>query len=223
MENVPLYVSIVFALTALLTIYLFYRAAGYSKKVLLVLTGWLVLQAVISLAGFYTDTSTLPPKFLLAVLPPMLLIITLFIMPAGKRFIDSLNIKTLTLLHVVRIPVEIALLWLFVFKTVPVVMTFEGRNFDIVSGISAPVVYYLVFKKNVGYTLLLAWNIFCLLLLINIVSTAVLSTPYPFQKFGFEQPNIAIFHFPFIWLPSCVVPLVLLAQLAGIRKAVKNI
>ena len=33
---------------------------------------------------------------------------------------------------------------------------------------------------------------------------------------GFEQPNVAILHVPFVWLPGGVVPLVLLAHVAAL-------
>jgi hypothetical protein len=35
---------------------------------------------------------------------------------------------------------------------------------------------------------------------------------------AFDQPNIAILYFPFVWLPSVVVPGVLLAHLVSLRK-----
>ncbi len=45
-------------------------------------------------------------------------------------------------------------------------MTFEGRNWDTLSGLSAPLVYYAVFRwKKLGRTALLGWNIPCLGLL----------------------------------------------------------
>lgn len=98
-------------------------------------------------------------------------------------------------------------------------MTFEGRNFDILSGISAPIVAYLVFtKKTLSHNFLLIWNFICLGLLINIVTNALLSAPFPIQKLAFEQPNIAILHFPFSWLPTFVVPVVLLGHLVSIRQ-----
>jgi hypothetical protein len=46
---------------------------------------------------------------------------------------------------------------------------------------------------------------------------AVLSTPSAFQKFAFNQPNVAILHFPYTLLPAFIVPLVLFSHLAGIR------
>jgi hypothetical protein len=223
MENLPSYISIVFILTAIASVFIFFRAASYSKLVMFIMSAWLLLQAFISKYGFYTNTSSFPPHFMLALLPPLMLIAALFILPGGRRFIDSLDIKTLTLLHTIRIPVELVLVWLFMQKTIPGIMTFEGRNFDILSGLTAPTVYYLIFvKKWAGYKFLLIWNVCCLALLLNIVITAVLSAPFPFQQLAFEQPNIAILYFPFAWLPSCVVPIVLFSHLAATRQLLIN-
>ena len=109
----------------------------------------------------------------------ILLIIFLFNSTKGKLFIDSLNIEKLTILHIIRVPVEIVLFWLFLQKTIPQLMTFEGRNFDILAGITAPIIYYFVFvKKTLSKKTLLIWNIVCLILLLNIVINALLSAPF---------------------------------------------
>jgi hypothetical protein len=80
-------------------------------------------------------------------------------------------------------------------------------------------VYYFGYIKNVlNKKALVVWNIACLLLLANIVVTAVLSAPFPFQRFAFNQPNIALFYFPFIWLPCFVVPAALLAHLSALKQ-----
>lgn len=219
MQQLPLYVPLVFGITTLLTIWFFYKAANRSRSALFILLGWMLLQAAVSYAGFYQDTSTLPPRFLLLVAPAVLFIILLFMVPAGRRFLDGLDPAWLTLLHVVRIPVELVLFWLFTYGAVPQLMTFEGRNFDILSGITAPIIWYFGYvKKTLSRTMLLAWNFICLGLLFNIVIHAALSAPSPVQRFAFDQPNIAVLHFPFAWLPCCIVPLVLLAHLATIRK-----
>ena len=95
-------------------------------------------------------------------------------------------------------------------------MTFEGRNFDILAGITAPIMVYF-YNKGLNPKLLLAWHFAALILLVNIVFTAIFSTPSPFQKFGFELPNIAILSFPISWLPTFIVPIVLFGHLASIR------
>jgi hypothetical protein len=95
-------------------------------------------------------------------------------------------------------------------------MTLEGRNWDILAGLSAPILYYLVFRRKLlDHKALLGWNILCLGLVLNILFQAMLSVPGPLQQFAFEQPNMAVLYFPFIWLPSCLVPLVLLAHTAA--------
>lgn len=222
MENLPIYISILFGLITLLTVGLFYKATNRSILSLVILLTWLVIQAVIALTDFYTVTDTIPPRFLLLVMPPILFIILLFATNKGRIFIDSLDIKALTLLHIVRVPVEIVLFRLFIYIMIPELMTFEGRNFDVISGISAPLIYYFGFvQKQLSNKIIIIWNVLCLMLLFNIVINAVFSAPFPFQKFAFDQPNIAILYFPFNWLPSCVVPIVLFSHIVVIRQLLK--
>src|SRR3990170_2469968 len=186
MENLPLHVSIVIGLTTLLTLAFVYKATSYSKPVATGIVLWLLLQSIISLTGFYTKSYSIPPRFPLLILPPLILIVVLFSTGKGRRFIDSLDIKTLTLLHVIRIPVEVVLYWLFLHKVIPEIMTFEGRNFDILSGLTAPLIYYFGFiKRGLHRNVILAWNLICLGLLINIVAHAILSAPFPFQTIAF--------------------------------------
>jgi len=215
----PPYAMVTFILTTLLSLFFFYKAANDSKITLLILSGWLIVQGSIASTGFYIETYTLPPRFLLLIGPPLLFIGILFSTARGRKYIDGLNLKTLTLLHVVRIPVEIVLLWLYMAGKVPQLMTFEGRNFDILSGITAPLIWYFGFvTKKISPSLILLWNVICLGLLLNIVVNAVLSAPFAFQQFAFDQPNVAVLFFPFIWLPCVIVPLVLFSHLVAIRK-----
>jgi hypothetical protein len=222
MEQLPIYIAVVFILTTFATLGLLYKAANQSKLLIIASLLWLALQTLISLTEFYTKTNVTPPRFGLLLLPPVVFIAVLFLTKKGKAIIDNFYIKDLTLLHIVRIPVELTLYWLFIHKTIPQIMTFDGQNFDILCGITAPFVYYFGYVKGtLNKKVLLAWNIVCLLLLANIVVTAVLSAPFPFQRFGFNQPNIALLYFPFIWLPCFVVPAVLFAHLAAIRRLIK--
>jgi hypothetical protein len=221
MNTVPAYVSVIFILATIYAGYCLFRASSRSRVVLYISLVWIVLQGIVSRSGFYLGTSTLPPRFILLPLPPLLLIVTLFVTKRGRMFLDGLDQGWLTLLHIVRIPVELVLLWLFLSGLVPQIMTFEGQNFDILSGIFAVLIYYFVFiRRRGGKRLLLFWNLLGLILLFNIVITAVLSAPTPFQQFGFEQPNVGILYFPFSWLPGYIVPVVLLGHLASLKKLI---
>lgn len=223
MENLPFYIYAAAFLTTAATLFFLYKAAQGSKNVLLTALAWLALQAAVGLSGFYTVTNTVPPRFVLLIGPPLLLIAALFATNRGRLFIDGLHTKWLTLLHAVRLPVEMGLLWLALHKYVPQLMTFEGRNFDIVSGLTAPVVFYFGYvKKSLGRNVLLGWNLLCLTLLINIVINAVLSAPLPFQQFAFDQPNVALLYFPFVWLPCFIVPAVALSHIVCLRQLLRQ-
>lgn len=226
-ENLPTSISIVFGLTTFVTLLLFYRAIKNSltdrSKVNLILLGlvvWLLMQAILTLNNFYnTDTASMPPKFLMLVMPPLLTIMLLFATKKGKRFIDTLPLINLTYLNIVRVPVEFVLYGLFLNGTVPELMTFAGRNFDILAGISAPLVaYFGLQQRGMGRTSILVWNVIALGLLLNIVINAVLSAPLAFQLFAFDQPNVALLNFPFSWLPAYIVPTVLFGHLVSIRQ-----
>lgn len=234
LDNLPLYISVAFALTTFATLALFYwtiknstslsirNKAGFIVTVLVI---WLIIQAILTLNNFYkTGTNEIPPKILVfGVLPPIITIVVLFATAKGRRFIDNLPLKNITYLNFIRIPVEFILLTLFINKVVPELMTFEGRNFDIVSGITAPFVsYFGITKGKLSRNVLLLWNFVCLALLANIVIHALLSAPSPFQKLAFDQPNVAILNFPFSWLPSFVVPVVLFGHLVSIRQLTKS-
>jgi hypothetical protein len=219
MQSLAILLSAGFILTTILAIYIFYRAANRSKSVLPVLLGWMIVQGLISLTGFYQKTQSVPPRLIFLLLPPVAFIFVLFITSPGRKFIDSLQPAILTILHMIRIPVEMVLYGLFLNREVPQLMTFAGGNYDIISGLTAPFIYYFGFiRKKISPRLLLGWNLVCLGLLLFIVRRAILSSPSPFQKLAFDQPNTAIQHFPYTWLPAVLVPLVLFSHLVMIRK-----
>lgn len=230
-KDIPIFISILFLFTTLLTLLFFYYALRHSSHatikskanlIVIVLSSWLIIQAIVAFNNFYLDTTSLPPKLLLAVVPTFIVIILLFAIKQGRVWIDSLPLKALTYLHVVRIPVELVLYFLFLHRAVPELMTFTGRNFDIVAGISAPILAYLAFtKKRINKKVVLIWNFISLALLLNIVIHAILSAPFPLQQLAFEQPNVAILHFPFVWLPTFIVPIVLFSHLVAIRQLSK--
>ncbi len=230
--NLPLYISIVFLLTTILLFLLFtwvYKgSSNYSPKtaaiILLLQFIWLIVQGSLALSEVYNSgLDVSPPRLLVfGILPPMLVIIYLLLSKQGGVWINSLPLERLVWLSIVRIPVEIGLFRLYIHGAVPRLMTFEGGNLDIISGLTVPVIAYYGFSKGVfGKKVILGWNILCLGLLANIVIRAILSAPLPFQELAFDQPNIAILHFPFIWLPVYIVPVVLFGMLASIRKLSK--
>jgi hypothetical protein len=224
MNEVPLYLTVLFVLTTLLTIGFLIRSFPKNRRnttgsqlLIFLLPFWMILTGFLAASGFYQQFELFPPRiFTFGVLPALITIAGLFIF-FRRTFIEKLSLRTLTLLHFVRLPVEIVLVLLFQNGLVPKVMTFEGWNFDIVSGITAPFVAWLAFRnQQPNKALLIVWNIAALGLLVNIVVIAMLSLPSPIQRIGFEQPNIAVAYIPLIWLPALIVPVVLFSHLAAL-------
>lgn len=216
--------QLAFSFTALLTVLLFVRASGFHRRTMLVILSWMALQAAIAATGFYTVITGVPPRFILMIAPVVLLMIVLFTTRGGKQWIDLMDLRWLTLVHIVRVPVELCLHQLYLEGWIPEVMTYEGRNWDILSGISAPLIFIWAFRNNqTNRKVLVVWNVICIALLLNIVAHAVLSAPSPFQQLAFDQPNKAVLYFPFNWLPSAIVPMVLFAHLAAFRQLRKPV
>lgn len=211
-----IWVELVFYLAFGLSLLFFYLANGRSLKWLVYLLLWSALQGILAYSGFYENTTATPPRFALVLLPTTLFII----LGLRKKALDWLALhrqrQWSTLLHSVRIFVELALWGLFMEELVPELMTFEGRNFDILAGITAPLITLLYFRFGLSDRLLLAWNVIGLLLVLFILVNGILSAELPFQQFAFEQPNKAVALFPYIWLPSVIVPLVVWTHLSDI-------
>ena len=218
MSPLPLPIVFFFLLTVLFGFIFFAQAAANSRTALTVVLIWIAIQSAIALRGFYLVTKTLPPHLFLAILPPILVIATLFAIPAGRAFLDAMSLKWLILLHSIRILVEINLYWLFFYKQVPKLMTFEGGNVDILIGLSAPILWWVYSKGYLTRRGLLIWNTLALLSVLNAFIRAVLSASFRFQHLAFDQPTIAILSFPFVLLPAFLVPAVLLCHLAIYRK-----
>jgi hypothetical protein len=223
--GLPVWIPLLMALSALFAAVMFVwasAASGAGTKTVVTITVLCVLvfavQGALGYSGFYLATSAFPPRFIGAAPTTLVLLVAfvLFLIPRGNA-----PLKVLTLLHTVRIPVEVVLWQLFIYGFVPKVMTFESINLDVLSGLTAPLAAWIGFRGGrVRRAFLIVWNLAALALLFNIVFHAVLSVPTPFQRYGFEQPNVGVLYFPFIWLPAFIVPAVFAAHVWSLRDLV---
>ena len=217
MVEVSLAAQVLLAVSTVFVTYQLYRATGRSKKLIAVLVIWSIITAVLGLTGFYRHTQSIPPRFLFLVGPGMATTIILLMLSRGRKFLESVNISDLTLMQAVRFPVELVLYLLFAASLVPEIMTFEGSNFDIITGLTSPFIFYLVLKRQMlGLKWLLMWNYMGMLFLFGIMGIAILSLSTPFQQFAFDQPNVGVTYFPFVWLPGIIVPAALFGHIASL-------
>ncbi len=229
--NLPIHIPLTFILCTLFSFIFFIsiikRTENYSKHANWIgglILVWLIVQGYVAWTGFYANNvDAFPPPFILVIAPLVIVFSWTLLSGRGKRFIDELSLEQMTWLSIVRIPVEIVLFWLAGEKAIPELMTFAGRNFDIIGGITAPfVAYFGIRKKMLGKTGLLIWNFVMMGFLFFIVINAILSAPMDIQMFAFDQPNLAIAYFPYIWLPAYVASIVMFCHLASISKLLRS-
>jgi len=228
MLDLPFYIPLIFILITLSAFVFFVFSMLHSPEsviqkkaniISLILLMWLIFQATLALNKWFMDRKSLPPHLIFPILICAIIILFLFLTPKGKRFIDGLSIETLTWMHVLRLPVEICLVMLATHKQIPYSMTFEGHNFDILSGLTAPIIaWWGIRKKKLPRKVILGWNIIALTLVLVVSVTGIGAIPSPMQAWDLQQPNYAVMHFPFIWLPAFIVPLVIFSHLVGIRR-----
>jgi uncharacterized membrane protein len=183
---------------------------------------WIVFLAVASLSGFTSDFSSLPPKMFIVVVPPLIGIILLVKNWKSTDYLSSISPYSLIYLQIFRVPVEIILWYLHQQNKIPIQMTFEGLNYDIISGF-LPFLVVILMKyspsnaKNIGIT----YNVVGLLLLLNIVVIAILSFPTPFRYFMEEPTNTLLSHYPAILLPGLLVPIAYYAHIYSIKQLMR--
>lgn len=180
---------------------------------------WFTLLTFLSIKGFFADFVSMPPKLPLALIVPTAAIVFLAMNRTVGNILDTLHPNALIYPQAFRIVVEIILWLLYLDHICPEQMTFEGRNFDIIAGITAPIFGYLSFaggRKNINLAII--WNIISLGLLLNILTVAVLSIP---QVGVLTPPNTFVAYFPLVLLPGFVAPFALMLHVLSLRQLIR--
>lgn len=176
---------------------------------------WFVALTVASLSGVASDFSLFPFNIGPLMMIPLIIIVFSVFSKNTSEILAHVSIKSLSAMQVFRFFVEIVLWLLFLENISPVQMTFEGRNFDILAGITGPIVA-LLFSGNRKF--MIAWNFICLGLLLNILTVAILSMPTPLRVFMNDPSNTFVARFPFIFLPGFLVPLAYTLHFLSLKK-----
>ena len=180
----------------------------FKMRTALVLTCWLVYITVLSLKGVFTS-SAFPPKVpLLLVFPPFLFTGFFFASGKFKSIINNTPIKWTVYFQTFRIIVELLLLGMAMNNMIPKEASLEGYNFDVLIGLTAPMVAWLAFsKKAIGKSTLIIWNI-CGFVTLSIVVFVFMSHAY-FPHFWHKQYSIletGFGLFPFTYLAGFLMP-----------------
>lgn len=183
---------------------------------ILLVVGWLLIPAVLAASGTLDRYSPLPAPALLMVLAVSIATVAVVFSPVGTA-LSRISLVWLVGFQAFRIPVEWWLHRLYLEGVVPVQMTYAGRNFDVVTGVTALALGGWLAIGHPPRIAVLLWNILGFLLLFNIVTIAVLSTPVPFRYFLDGPANRLPSTFPHVWLPTFLVQAALAGHLLVLR------
>ena len=95
----------------------------------------------------------------------------------GTHLATFLPLWLLVAVQGFRLPLELAMHAMYERGVMPVQMSYSGRNFDIVTGVTAIPWRWLVWSGRAGHRLVLALERRRLALLVNVVTVAILGTP----------------------------------------------
>ena len=188
------------------------------------LAGWLIYISIISFTGIFTIAS-LPPRIpLLLVLPAFLFMLFFFASGKFKAIIHATHQPGLVYMQSFRVAVELLIWGLFLNGILPQAATFDGYNFDILIGLTAPLVAYFFFNRGSMHKgVFIAWN-FIGLITLGVVVFILLRHAY-FPASGNALGPVILTKglgiFPYTFLPGFLMPLAVFLHIFSILKALK--
>lgn len=167
---------------------------------------WMAVTGAVSASGLL-EAPGVPPRAMIFMVGVNLLVIVAVFSRAGTRLVEGLPVAALVGFQAFRLPLELVLHRWYGEGVLPVQMTYEGQNLDIVTGILGLGVGLWLWKRGPSRVVVWLFNLVGFGLLLNVAAIAILSSPVPFRTFTEGPPVLLVFHFPYGWiLPMCVAP-----------------
>lgn len=169
---------------------------------------WLVYAGTLAHFGVFRDFSA-PPKIpLLLVLPAFAFIFWFFKTGRHRPLLHAVPRWQPVAFQSFRIVVEVLILGIAMLGLGSKEPTMEGYNFDIISGVTAPLVVLLAFRwKVLPEKWVFWWNIMGLFWLANVVFIFISLGVAP-QLWGYQQPPISpeFGEMPYLLIPGIYMP-----------------
>lgn len=215
--------SLVFILSAVVWVFLRKgliptQSVFLKLGLILVPATWLFFTKFLADAGVLSDWNARPPRLVLLPLTALISLILLNRTKTFKALLLALPLWLPILIQFYRVFVEMILWRLHAQGDAPIQVTFEGRNFDIVFGLTAPVIALLVYRKSIPPIAVLLWNFAGVAMLLNIMGTAATSLPGPLHLDWPGLPFTIISTAPFVWIPAFLAPMAISLHVVSIRQ-----
>jgi len=206
--------AIVFAVAALDVLAVRAVRPAWSARAAVIAVAWIAATGALAGSGLLARFELRPPPALL--LFPLMLAAGISIGASSVgAALAELPLWAIVGFHAFRLPLELLLHAAAREGTMPTVMSFSGRNFDIATGVLAlacAIALRLGAPRALGWLVAIVGSV----LLLAIAGIALASTP-AFQAFGPDQLNTFVAYVPFVWLPEVLVVSALAGQIVLVR------
>ena len=179
-------------------------AVGRGRTFLIMMALWVVVVIGDAASGHLAQWSRRPPPFAILLVFIVLLGVLIARSEFGDRLARGVPLAYLVGIQAFRFPLELIMHRAYTEGVMPVQMSYSGRNFDIVTGITALILGVVMTRSRVPRGVVMTWNWMGLVLLVNIVGVAVASTPL-FHYFGPDRLNTFVASPPYVLLPAVMV------------------
>lgn len=191
-------------------------------KAAYILVLWFGYLLLLSATGFL-KSAELPPRIPLFLFLPFSMFTLIFCLRAAKsEWIHFIKLSDLTYPQSFRILVELILLYTYLNGIIPKEATFEGLNFDILMGISAPLMAYFAFRKpKVNLKIAFAWNILGVLMILFVAFIIGMSLYNP-SIFGYKLSPVSgkFVELPYLLIAGFLAPLAIFMHALSLAKIV---
>ncbi len=180
---------------------------------------WLIYLSVLSYTEILADFS-MPPKMPMLVVLPLFILITITLFnKATSDFVTVTSVSWLIYIQSFRIIVELIIWGAHKQGVLPLSVTFEGYNYDVLVGLTAIPLAYYARREKIAPALLLFWNIAGLLILANTVRLFITAAYFPLE-IGYDSPMIDM-HFtklPYLLIAGFFMPLAVFIHALSIKQ-----
>ena len=185
-----------------------------------VIVGWFAVVAALAAVGAFAGYphTRVPPVAFALVIPIVIGVWLDARSPRFRRMVDGVALSRLVGVQLYRV---FGFLFVVAFAQgrMPWEFALPAGIGDLAVGLAAPVVAYgLVRQTGWSRRAAVVWNWVGIADLVVAVGTGVLTSPSVFQQLALGSPNEAITRFPFVLVPTFLVPVSILLHIFALRR-----
>jgi hypothetical protein len=196
------------------------RALIFSAAVFTVMA----VSGIAAWSGTLAQFNSFPPPMFIMIASVFIVSFTVGLSRLGRDAAAELSFAALVGLQGFRFPLELVMHHAGNVGIMPAQLSYSGYNFDIVTGISALLIFTLLKAgRSVYRAVLWAWNVWGSFCLVVIAIIAITTSPVV-RLFGDDPHNLNtwVLYFPYVWLPVVLVTVAISSHIVITRKLMKG-